>query len=46
MERTLGDEHFFSSMGQNLEKYCKELIVQTDPRLISLFERSFSRKNW
>ena len=43
-EAGIGDEILFSSIFQNLEKYCKELIVQTDPRLISLFERSFPKK--
>ena len=32
-EAGIGDEILFSSIFQNLEKYCKELIVQTDPRL-------------
>ena len=43
-EAGIGDEILFSSIFQDIEKYCKEITIQTDPRLISLFERSFSKK--
>ena len=29
---------------EDIKKYCKEIIIQTDPRLVSIFERSFSKK--
>ena len=42
-EQGIGDEIMLSSLITNLSKYCNKLYVITEERLISLFERSFSK---
>ena len=42
-EQGVGDEILFSSMYVDLLKDCKDLKIECDPRLISIFERSFGR---
>jgi tetratricopeptide (TPR) repeat protein len=41
-EQGIGDEIMFASMIQELETICSKLIVACDPRLIPVFQRSFS----
>jgi tetratricopeptide (TPR) repeat protein len=40
-EQGVGDEVMFASMFTNLQRRVRSLIIKVDPRLISLFERSF-----
>ena len=40
-EQGIGDEVMFSSMFNEVRDEVKYLIIKTDPRLISIFERSF-----
>ena len=43
-EQGIGDEIMYASMLNELHSYCSDLVIQTDPRLKSLFERSFHNK--
>ena len=41
-EQGIGDEIMFASIIPDLQLSCSKLIVQVDPRLVSIFRRSFS----
>jgi tetratricopeptide (TPR) repeat protein len=41
-EQGVGDEIMFASIIPDLQLSCSKLIVQVDPRLVSIFRRSFS----
>ena len=43
-EQGIGDEIMYASMFNELHSYCSDLVIQTDPRLKSLFERSFHNR--
>jgi len=40
-EQGLGDEILFASCIEDAKKHCNALVIECDPRLQSLFERSF-----
>ena len=42
-EQGLGDELRFSSCLEDVSKRCAKIIVECDPRLIKIFQRSFPR---
>ncbi|MBI28986.1 MAG: TPR repeat-containing protein YrrB [Alphaproteobacteria bacterium MarineAlpha5_Bin11] len=44
-EQGVGDEILYSSMYKELIKSNKKVKIETDPRLIELFKRSFDSKN-
>ena len=44
LEQGLGDQVMFSSMLEDAAAVCNELTVVCDPRLVPVFERSFSEK--
>lgn len=40
-EQGLGDEIRFASLIPELKKFCDHVVIECDPRLVSLFQRSF-----
>lgn len=42
-EQGLGDEIRFASVIPDLREYCDNVVIECEPRLVSLFQRSF---NW
>lgn len=40
-EQGIGDEVLFATPLRELEKQCKQLIIGVDPRLVSIYQRSF-----
>ena len=43
-EQGIGEEVLFSSIYQDLINYTKNVTIETDARLIKIFERSFNKK--
>ena len=43
-EQGIGEEILFSSIYKDLISYSKNIIIETDSRLIKIFERSFNKK--
>lgn len=41
-EQGLGDEIMYASMIEDVLEYCENIIIECSPRLVSLFQRSFS----
>jgi len=45
-EQGLGDQIIFASMFSDLEEYADEIYIEVDPRLVSIFSRSFPKINF
>ena len=43
-EQGIGEEILFSSLYSDLIRYSDNVTIESDPRLISIFERSFNKK--
>ena len=43
-EQGVGEEILFSSIYSDIIKYSNNVTIETDPRLIKIFERSFNKK--